>query len=81
MVLDIARGLRSAGALTDADGNAGRLDFGVMADRVGARALLMAKHRLTREWGEMAAFASVDVNHSWGSGWEARALAGIRIEW
>lgn len=81
MVLDIARGLRSAGRLQDADGNAGNLELGIVVDRIGARASLTATHRLTRGWGDLSAFASVDAGHRWGAGWEARALAGIRIEW
>ena len=82
MVLDIARGLRSAGRLTDDDdGNAGNLNLNVMVDRAGARASLTTTHRLMRRWGDLSAFASVDVGHRWDAGWEARALAGIRIEW
>ncbi len=81
MVLDIARGLRNAGSLADDDGNAGNLDLGVVVDRVGARVSLTATHRLTRGWGDLSAFASVDAGRRWGSSWEARALAGIRVEW
>lgn len=67
--------------MKDDDGNAGSIDLGLVVDRVGARASLVAKHRLTRRWGDMSVFASVDAGHRWGAGWEARALAGIRIEW
>ena len=81
MVLEIARGLRSAGRLQDDDGNTGNLDLGIVVDRVGARASLTATHQLTRGWGDLSAFASVDAGHRWDAGWETRALAGIRIEW
>ncbi len=77
----MARGLRSAGALTDEDGNAGNLDLGVVVDRVGARASLVTKQRLMRGWGDLSAFASVDAGYRWGKGWEARAVAGVRLEW
>lgn len=77
----MARGLRSAGALKDEDGNAGTLDLGLVVDRVGARVSLVAKQRLMRGWGDLSAFASVDAGHRWGKGWEARAVAGISLEW
>ncbi len=66
---------------TGKDGNAGQIGLGVSIDRIGARASLVAKHRLTRGWGDLSAFASVDAGRRWGAGWEARALAGVRLEW
>lgn len=77
MALAIAQGLQSAGKLK---GN-GSLELGAMADHVGARASLTTKYKLRQRYSNLFAFASIDAGYVWGASWEARALAGLRIEW